>query len=151
MWLFSNGNFFPLYFPDCPQTHCAVWSRMTLNFWLSCLHLPSSGLTGMCYHAQSVSVILGIEPGALCLLGKHSYQLSHIPSPMGSFKTWLFSLIIEVQQAHWNTSRCEKVRLSWNSFPLLRSNYCEYFECPLVVPIFVCIKFEKHGENGRNW
>lgn len=37
-----------------------MWPKMTLNFWFSCLHLPTAGFT-LCTHHHAVYAALGFE------------------------------------------------------------------------------------------
>lgn len=43
---------------------------MTWNSWSSCLHPPSTGITGVSYHA--LYTVLGMEPMTLYMLGEYS-------------------------------------------------------------------------------
>lgn len=39
----------------------AIWVRLALSSWSSCLRLPGTGITGMCHHAlvEFLNVLLG--------------------------------------------------------------------------------------------
>lgn len=50
----------------------AVYPRINFNFWFSCLHLWSTGITGMCHHAR-------VYDGLDFVLDKHStYWAVHV-------------------------------------------------------------------------
>lgn len=45
--------------------------RITLNFWSSCVHLPSADMTGIIGHCAQFIQCLKIEPKALYIWGEH--------------------------------------------------------------------------------
>ena len=81
-----------------------IYSRMTLNSWSSCFHLPSAGFTGMCHLAfyfcemgfhtvaqASLKLVLILLPLSTKIIGmNHHAQLNSIPVLL--FKTFVLSI-----------------------------------------------------------
>lgn len=71
----------------------AMWQRMTSKFWTFWLYLLNVSITGMHYHILFVQC-WGINPGALCMLGKYSTYWGTWPGLIIKLLLFFISLIV---------------------------------------------------------
>lgn len=69
-----------LYSMKWSPTLCFFFLKQTLHFWSSCLHLPSSGITGMCHQAWYMRGWSSNPEPCEC-----KASTRHIPRPSFSF------------------------------------------------------------------
>lgn len=66
-----------------------------MNFWFSCVYLPSAGVTGMSHHASFCST--EAQTQGFCLLGKHSTYQAKSPGFTASLCVYVWYVRVYVK------------------------------------------------------
>lgn len=87
-WVASLSPFLGFLFSFLVRAHCIPGRPQTfyrskddVELLILCLYLLSAPITGVHFHAQLVSEVLGLEPKASCMLSKHSSSRPINPGP----------------------------------------------------------------------
>lgn len=100
---FSFSFFFPSSLPflwaSLKPDSKLLYTEGDLEFWSSCFHLASAGITGVC--TTLLMRCRGLNPG-LCVLGKHTPEL-HCPRNL-LLRLFLFERFWIVSRPYWRIS-----------------------------------------------